>query len=384
VKLEVGGETWLAAATERLPAFLSLLEALVVRESPTHDEERCRQLASLLAHELERVGARVERHRAPRSGEHLTARLPGEQGGQRPLLVVGHLDTVHAVGTLERNPYRVEGDRVWGPGSYDMKAGLACAIEALGLLSRSGRRPRTPITLLITCDEEVGSTTSRQLVEELARASRAALVLEPCAAGGKVKASRKGVAVYGLHVRGRPAHAGVEPEAGASAVHELARLTLEVLELADKETGTTVNVGVAEGGTRSNVVAEQARAQVDVRFWTREEAERVDARMRRLGTHDRRCTLAVDGGVDRWPLERSAESDRLFEQARLEGEAIGFALERTGTGGASDGNLTSGVGCPTLDGLGPDGGGAHTLDEHVLLSDVPRRVALLAALFARL
>jgi glutamate carboxypeptidase len=294
------------------------------------------------------------------------------------------MDTVHAVGTLERNPYRVQGGTVWGPGSYDMKAGLVTAIEALGLLARGGKRPRAPITLLITCDEEVGSTTSRPLIEKLARESRAALVLEPSAAGGKVKASRKGVAVYDLHLRGRPAHAGVEPEAGASAIHELAGLTLELLGLADKETGTTVNVGVVSGGTRSNVVAEEARAQVDVRFWTREEAERVDAYLRALSPKNRRCTLSVHGGVDRWPLERTAESDRLFELARQEGEAIGLTLERTGTGGASDGNLTSGVGCPTLDGLGPDGGGAHTLDEHVLLSDVPRRVALLAALFARL
>jgi glutamate carboxypeptidase len=384
VKVDVDGETWLAQATERLPAFLSLLEALVVRESPTYDEERCRQLAGLLAHELERVGARVARHRAPRFGEHLEARIPGEQAGERALLVVGHLDTVHAVGTLTRNPYRVEGDKIWGPGSYDMKAGLATAVEALGLLARGGRRPRSPITLLVTCDEEVGSTTSRPLIEELARESRAALVLEPSASGGKVKASRKGVAVYDLRLHGRPAHAGVEPEAGASAIHELARLTLELLALADKETGTTVNVGVVSGGTRSNVVAEQARAQVDVRFWTREEADRMDARIRALTVQDRRCTLSVDGGVDRWPLERTPESDRLFERATQEGAAIGFKLERTGTGGASDGNLTSGVGCPTLDGLGPDGGGAHTLDEHVLLSDVPRRVALLAALFARL
>jgi glutamate carboxypeptidase len=378
------GDDWLTHAQARVPAYLALLQDLVTRESPSRDETRCRQLADYLAHELRRVGAKVERHPAPGFGEHLEAHVLGAEQSERPLLVVGHLDTVHAVGTLERNPCRVDSDRIWGPGSYDMKAGIAAAIEALGLLATGGRRPQSDVTLLITCDEEIGSTTSRALIEEKARQARAALVLEPSAPGGKVKASRKGVAVYDLHVRGRPAHAGIEPDAGASAIHELARLTLRLLTLSDKETGTTVNVGVVQGGTRSNVVAEEARAQVDVRFWTSEEAARVDAAVRGLRLEDPRCVLEVGGGIDRPPLERTPESDRLFERAREAGAAAGLTLERTGTGGASDGNLTSGVGCPTLDGLGPDGGGAHTLDEHVLLSDVPRRVALLAALFARL
>jgi glutamate carboxypeptidase len=189
---------------------------------------------------------------------------------------------------------------------------------------------------------------------------------------------------YRLTVRGRPAHAGIEPDAGASAVHELAGVTLRLLEFADRAAGTTVNVGVVSGGTRANVVAEEASAQLDVRFWTREEAERLDAAVRALAPTDPRCTLEVQGGIDRMPLEQTPASDLLFEVAKEEAERLGFELERTGTGGASDGNLTSGVGCPTLDGLGPDGGGAHTLDEHVLVADIARRIALLAALFRRI
>jgi glutamate carboxypeptidase len=265
-----------------------------------------------------------------------------------------------------------------------MKAGVATVLEALALLAQRGERPRGDVVFFISCDEEVGSDSSRGLIEELARSSSAALVVEPSAPGGKIKSRRKGVAWYRLLVRGRAAHAGIEPEAGSSAVHELARLILRVLPLADREAGTTVNVGVVHGGTRANVVADEAWARVDVRFWTREEALRVDGAVRALRPDDPRCTLDVEGGVDRMPLEQTAASDQLFEVAREEAARIGFALERTGTGGASDGNLTSGVGCPTIDGLGPDGGGAHTLDEHILLADIPRRIALLAALFRRL
>jgi glutamate carboxypeptidase len=371
-------------ADERVPDFLALLEALVVRESPSGDVERNRRVAELLQGEMERRGATVERHHGAGFGDHLLGRVAGEASGERPLLVVGHMDTVHPAGTLERYPFRIDGDRVRGPGTYDMKAGLATALEALSLLAAAGTRPRTDVCLLVTCDEEVGSTTSRGLIESKAREARATLVIEPSAPGGKVKSRRKGVGWYDLTVRGRPAHAGIEPEAGASAVHEMARLTLELLQLADRDAGTTLNVGVTSGGTRANVVAEVARARLDVRFWTREEAERVDRALRTIACEDPRCTLEVGGGIDRLPLEQTPESDRLFEAAKREAAALNFTLERAGTGGGSDGNLTSGVGCPTLDGLGPDGGGAHTLDEHVLLADIPRRIALLAGLYRRL
>jgi glutamate carboxypeptidase len=370
-------------AAERVREFLALLQALVERESPSGDVVRNRQIVALLADEMARRGAVVERYAGDGYGENLVARFPGASSDERPLLVLGHMDTVHPAGTLARFPFRIDGDVVRGPGAYDMKAGLAAALEALSLLAEEGARPRTELCLLVTCDEEVGSPTSRTLIETLAREARAALVLEPSAPGGRVKSRRKGVGWYDLNVRGRPAHAGIEPEAGASAIHEMARLTLELLRLGDGEAGTTLNVGVVSGGTRANVVAEEATARLDVRFWTAEEAERVDRAVRALVCEDPRCTLEVGGGIDRPPLEQTPESDRLFELARAEATRLGFALERAGTGGGSDGNLTSGVGCPTLDGLGPDGGGAHTLDERVLLADIPRRIALLAGLFRR-
>jgi glutamate carboxypeptidase len=369
----------LTVAGDQVPRFLALLEALVTRESPSHDIPRLRAIGDFLAGEIQRRGGSVER-----AGENLIARWAGAQPGGRPLLVIGHMDTVHPAGTLDRYPYRVDGERVRGPGSYDMKAGVATVLEALAMLAAKGERPRSDLVLFVSCDEEVGSESSRALIEELARGATAALVVEPCAPGGKIKSRRKGVAWYRLNVTGRAAHAGIEPDAGASAVHELARLILRLLPLADREAGTTVNVGVVSGGTRANVVADEAWARVDVRFWTSEEARRVDGAVRALRPEDPRCTLAVEGGIDRMPLEQTPASDQLYQVALEEAARLGFKLERTGTGGASDGNLTSGVGCPTIDGLGVDGGGAHTLDEHVLLTDIPRRIALLAALFRRL
>ena len=334
-------------------------------------------LASFLSAELRRRGASLAREPAPGFGEHLVARLGEEVSGG--LLLVGHMDTVHARGTLARSPFAVEGERVRGPGTYDMKGGLATVLVALDLLREAGE-PLGGVTLLVTCDEEVGSPTSRTLIERLAREARAAIVLEPCVPGGAAKVRRKGVSGYRVRVEGRPAHAGIEPDRGASAVHELARWTLEALGLEDREAGTRLNVGVVRGGTRSNVVAAEAVAELDVRFWTREEAERVDRGLRRLAAADDRCRIDLEGGVNRWPLERTAESQALYERARAIAEGLGFALGAGSTGGASDGNLTSGVGCPTLDGLGPDGGGAHAADEHILLADVPRRIALVAEL----
>jgi glutamate carboxypeptidase len=372
-----------AAAAERVGSCLALLEGLVTRESPTGDAERIRRVADFLASEMERRGARVERRPVEAAGVHLIGRWEGSAPEAAPLLVVGHMDTVHPVGTLERYPYRVDDGRVRGPGCFDMKGGVAVALEALSLLASRGERPRSDLTMLVTCDEEEGSNSSRELIAELARSARAALVLEPCAPGGKVKSRRKGVSWYRIKVHGRPAHAGIEPEAGASAVHELARQTLRLLAFQDREAGTTLNMGVVGGGTRSNVVAEEAWAQLDVRFWTREEALRVDAAVRAMVPEDPRCTIEIEGGIDRMPLEQTDASDRLFRIAREEAARLGFALERTGTGGGSDGNLTSAAGCPTLDGLGPDGGGAHTLDEHILLADIPPRIALLAGLFRR-
>ena len=371
----------IADAEARTGECLEFLRTLVEIESPTGDVAANLAAADLLTEALAAVGGHVERIPAPGYGEHLLARISGAQRNGPPLLILGHMDTVHPVGTLERNPFAEDGGKVTGPGIYDMKGGLAVAIVALRLLAAKGRKPASDLSVLITCDEERGSPRSWETIEAEARASRAALVLEPSAPGGAVKSRRKGVSAYELTVEGRPAHAGIEPEAGASAIHEIARQIGRILELADPGAGTTINIGVVEGGTAENVVASSARCTVDVRFWTAVEAERVHAALRALRPVDPVCTLHLEGGVNRGPLEKTEASGRMFATARRLAAQLGFEIGEKATGGGSDGNITAAAGCPTLDGLGPDGGGAHTLWEHILLEDVPRRIGLMAALF---
>lgn len=374
-------------AEARLDTCLALLRALVETESQSRDEAGNLRAADVLAAALTKAGGRVERIPAPGLGVHVIGRFDGAdtapaRGSEAdPLLVLGHLDTVHPAGTLDRCPYQVSQDKVHGPGVYDMKGGLAVAATALAVLAEQGCRPRSGITFMATCDEEIGSPDSRPRIEAEARSSKAALVLEPSVPGGAAKTRRKGVADYVLAVSGQSAHAGIEPEKGASAVREAARQVARIYELAAPEAGTTVNVGTISGGTAGNVVAAQARCSIDVRFWKTSEGQRVDADLRSLAPVDDRCALRLQGGINRGALERTPESARLFEKAQRVAEQIGFRLEEGKTGGASDGNFTSAVGCPTLDGLGPDGAGAHTLHEHVLLADLPKRIRLLAALF---
>src|SRR5690606_24021689 len=249
----------------------------VEHETPTGDVERINALAAELAADLAAAGAEVELIDAPGVGRHLRARVGGRDAAERPLLLLGHMDTVHPVGTLASRPFRVEGDRAEGPGSFDMKAGLVVIVEALTRLHAAGAAPRRPVVVLVTCDEEAGSDTSRGLIEAAAREAAAVLVLEPPLAGGAAKTARKGVAIYNLCVTGRPAHAGLEPERGVSAVVELAHQILRVTALADPARGTTINVGVVHGGTASNVVPAEACAEIDVRFGTAAELKRVEA-----------------------------------------------------------------------------------------------------------
>lgn len=372
-------------AEERAAECVALLRTLVTTESPTGNEAANLAVAEILEDALGRAGGEVERLPSPGLGTHLLARFRGTRDtSERPLLLVGHMDTVHPIDTLERLPYAVTDGRIQGPGVYDMKSGVATSIFALQLLAEKGAGPKSDLSFLITCDEEWGSPTSRERIEAEARASRAALVVEPSVSGGGVKSRRKGVSAYVLHVAGKPAHAGIEPEAGASAVHELAQQVCRIYDLADAAAETTVSVGVISGGTAENVVAESAKCTIDVRFWTLDEAQRVDAALRATVPFNKRCSLKLDGGINRGALEKTPASNRLFKKARLLAGQLGFELGEGKTGGGSDGNLTSAVGCPTLDGLGPDGGGAHTLNEHILLREIPRRVALMAALFEQL
>jgi glutamate carboxypeptidase len=358
-------------------AMLTALERLVVAESPSPDKARCDACADEIAALFrERIGVAAIRHRRADAGDHLEIRL-GD--GAEPIVLLCHYDTVWPDGTLARLPFRVDGDRVTGPGTYDMKAGIVQAAFAL-----EQARPKRPVIVLSTSDEEVGSASSRALIEETARQAVAVLVLEPAASGGAIKTARKGIADFVLEVVGRAAHAGTEPEKGISATEELAHQVLALKTLADPANGTTINVGVVQGGTRPNVVAALARAEIDVRFTRASEAERVVAAILGLRPRLEGARLRVTGGVDRPPMERSPGVIQLAQLAqRLAGE-VGFPLSETSVGGASDGNFTAAMGVPTLDGLGPDGGGAHADSEHLLVESWLQRTQLLRLLIESL
>jgi len=358
-------------------AMLAALERLVQAESPSPDKARCNACANEVAELFrQRTGVTAIRHQRPDAGDHLELRF-GD--GPQPIVLLCHHDTVWPEGTLVRLPYRIDGDRVTGPGSYDMKAGIVQAAFAL-----EQARPKRPIVVLSTSDEEIGSASSRALIEETARQAAAVLVLEPAASGGAIKTARKGIADFVLEVGGRAAHAGVEPEKGISAVEELAHQVLALKALADPANGTTINVGVASAGTRPNVVAAHARAEIDVRFTRASEAERVVTAIQGLQPRLEGAHLRISGGVDRPPMERSPGVVRLAQLAQRLARDVGFSLTETSTGGASDGNFTAAMGVPTLDGLGPDGGGAHADSEHLLVESWLQRTQLLRLLIEAL
>jgi glutamate carboxypeptidase len=358
-------------------AMLAALERLVASESPSPDKARCDACADQIADLFQqRLGVAAIRHRRPDAGDHLEIRI-GE--GTEPIVLLCHHDTVWPEGTLERLPFRVDGDRVTGPGSYDMKAGIVEAAFAL-----EAARPKRPVVVLSTSDEEIGSTTSRALIEDTARHAVAVLVLEPAAGGGAIKTARKGIADFILEVDGRAAHAGTEPEQGISAIEELAHQVLALKMLADPASGTTINVGVVQGGTRPNVVAAAARAEIDVRFTRAGEADRVVAAIQGLRPQVEGAHLRIRGGVDRPPMERGPGVIRLAQLAQALAADVGFPLTEASVGGASDGNFTAAMGVPTLDGLGPDGGGAHADSEHLLVESWLLRTQLLRLLIEAL
>jgi glutamate carboxypeptidase len=360
-----------------LPWQRELLEALVRLESPSDDAAALERCASELARRAAAVGGRVSR--TADAGPAPCVRAEFGQGRPRVLLL-GHLDTVWPVGSLELVR---RDDRLFGPGVYDMKGGLAIGLQAIRALLAHDALIGSAV-LLCTTDEEIGSDRSRPAIEAEARAADAVLVLEPALAGGGVKTGRKGVGDFRVAITGVSAHAGIEPGRGASAVHELIRLAAEIRSLARPDLGTTVNVGVVEGGTRSNVIAERAAMAIDVRVRSMAEASRIDAAMQALRAEDDRIVVAVHGSVDRPPMERSAAVLGLYALAREVAASLGHDLAEGQTGGASDGNFTAALGVPTLDGLGAVGGGAHARDEHIELAALPLRTALVAGIIARL
>lgn len=353
------------------------IEALVRIESPTTDKAAVDACGRELAGRLAAIGGRLQRFPRETAGDHLLAEFGC---GTRQVLLLAHTDTVWPIGTLATMPLRRDGDRWCGPGIYDMKAGLAIAMQAVrALLECDGGLPGR-VVLLCTTDEETGSDTSRPLIEDEARRSEAVLVFEPSLPGGAVKTQRKGCGEFTMRVRGVAAHAGIEPGRGSSAIHELARQILAVEALQDPGRGLSVNVGVIRGGTRTNVIAAEAEAVVDVRVTSREDAARVQAAFEALRTSVPGTSIDVLGGVDRPPFERSPQVLGLYRMAQALAAQMDRDLGEGATGGGSDGNFTAALGVPTLDGLGAVGGGAHALDEHVEAAHLPWRAALAAGL----
>ncbi|HEX3644317.1 MAG TPA: M20 family metallopeptidase [Vicinamibacterales bacterium] len=360
---------------------LETTEALVAVESPTTDKAAVDRCGASLAAQLEAIGGRVSRLTRPDRGDHLLAEFGC---GASQILLLGHFDTVWPVGQLDRMPLTRSHVRLHGPGVFDMKAGIAIAMLAVRALLEAGPNLNDRIVMLWTTDEEVGSETSRAAIEEEARRSRAVLVLEPSLPGGAVKTSRKGCGSYQVTVRGVAAHAGIEPQKGASAVQELAQQILRINALQDLARGISVNVVQVSGGLRPNVIPDEARATVDVRVPTAAAAAEIDAAFRALRAIDGRTTVEATGGIDRPPLERTSHVQRLYKQAADVARELGQELAEGGTGGGSDGNFTAALGIPTLDGLGAVGDGAHALHEHVDIEALADRAALVAGLIMKL
>ncbi len=370
-----------ATVDRHLEAFLTDLRTLVEIESPTVDKAACDRAGRHLAERFrEYAGAEIAWHPQERWGDHFEARVGG---GDRRILLLGHFDTVWPVGTLTRLPCRIDGDRFTGPGSFDMKYGDMQALWALRFVVASGEAKDKTFVFFGNTEEEVGSPTSRPIIERLARESECALVLEPSVGeAGAVKLWRKGVGIYHLDVEGVASHAGADPEKGRSAILELAHQVVDLHRLADAARETTVNVGVVRGGTRQNVVAAHAEAEVDLRVRTAEEAGRADRAIRNRPTFVAGTSVRVTGGLNRPPMEETEASRRLYALAKRIAADEGFDLPAGGTGGGSDGNFTAAIGVPTLDGLGAVGDGGHAEHEHVRVSTIAPRLAWFTRLLA--
>jgi glutamate carboxypeptidase len=373
----------LTALQTRQADVEAFMQSLVEVESPSGDEEGSRAVVDLLvqaAGELSCVDA-IERVAVPDFGQHLVIKAFQKQN-QQQILMVGHTDTVHSRGSLSERPWRHDAGKIYGPGIFDMKANCALAIEVLRTLVELQITPAYGVTIVLTCDEEVGSLNGWPLIEKVAKEKpvRCGFVMEPPASGGRVKTSRKGTGIFAIKVEGKAAHAGLEPEKGASAILELARQTEQLHAINLSGSGITLNVGVVHGGTRSNVVAAEAQGEIDVRFSTEAESLEIQRILSNLKPIDERTKVFVSGGINRPPLERTAAVVELFEKARAIAAGLDFDLGEAQVGGASDGNFLAAMGIPVLDGLGISGDGAHAVHEHIEADDIARRGALIGGL----
>jgi glutamate carboxypeptidase len=371
--------SWAHAHAEEMTALLAEICAI---ESPSTDPPAVAALATRLAAEVEKLGLVAELVPVPGGGPILRARWPDAPGTARPVMLLGHLDTVWPLGTLAARPVRIQEGRLYGPGCYDMKAGLVVALFALRALQARGLRP--PVTIFFTPLEEVDCDPYRALMETEMLAAAAVLDYEPAWPGGAVKTSRKGSGSFVLHARGRASHAGADLSRGANAITELARQCLHISTLTDPVRGVSANVGVIRGGLRANVVPDQAEAEIDVRFLTMDDGRWIEEQLRAIRPHDPQVKLTLSGGLHYPPLERNEAVQGVYKLAAEVAAALGLPLSEVASGGASEASFAGALGRPTLDGLGGDGDGAHAEDEHVLLSSLPERAALSAGLIARL
>jgi glutamate carboxypeptidase len=378
----------LAYFTERLDQIVSTIRELVEIESPSGNKAAGEPLADLIAERFSHLGGEVRFHRAKDFSKHLQVNFGGKSA--KPVLLLGHYDTVYPVGALASMPCSILGNKLTGPGVLDMKSGIALMLHALAALQdwsgesspnkATGALPR-PVNVLLVSDEEVGSDSSRRITEALAKRAAAVLVLEPAyGLVGSVKTARKGVGDYTVKITGKASHAGLDFQKGVNAILELARQIEKISSFTDLKKGLTVNVGTVNGGTRTNVVPAEASAQVDVRIARLKDAAEIDKKMRSLRPFNRKCQIEITGGINRPPMERTAGVAALYAQAAAIARDLGWKLGEAAVGGGSDGNFTAGLGIPTLDGLGGVGDGAHAPHEHILISELPRRAALIAGL----
>ena len=380
--------------SERREAIVSTIRELVEIESPSDNKAAADRIAEVIAEKFVQLGGEIRFHRAKNFGNHLQVNFAGKAA--KPVLLLGHYDTVYPLGTLARMPCRVVGNKLTGPGVLDMKSGIGLMLHAIAALQECpkedwpkedrhreeahGALPR-PVTVLLVSDEEVGSDSSRAITEAIAKRAAAVLVLEPAyGLHGAVKTARKGVGGYLVKVTGKASHAGLDFNKGVNAILELARQIERISGFTDLKKGLTVNVGIVSGGSRTNVVPAEAVAHIDVRIARLKDAAGIDKKMRGLRPFNRKCKIEITGGINRPPMERSAGVAELYERAKGIARDLGWKLGEAAVGGGSDGNFTAGLGIPTLDGLGGVGDGAHASHEHTLISELPRRAALLAGL----
>ena len=363
----------------RQDALLQTIRSFVEIESPSDNKQAADRMGAFLAGTFEAIGGKATIHRADEYGDNLQIDFAGD-ATQKPVLLLGHFDTVYPLGTLANMSCKIEKDRLLGPGVLDMKSGIALMLYAIeGLKAWHGNLPR-PVTVLLVSDEEVGSYSSREITMSLARQSAAVLVLEPAAARGAVKTARKGVGEYFLTAHGISSHAGLDPGKGHSAIVELAHQIQALWKLNDLKQGVSVNPGIIRGGTRTNVVAAEATVEIDVRIKSANQAKGLYRKLRSLKPHDKHCKLKMEGGINRMPMERTPGVAALYEKAKSVAHQINWKLDEAAVGGGSDGNFTAGIGIPTLDGMGAVGEGAHAVHEHIVISELPRRALLLAGM----